>query len=232
MSTAAIRKSAVAGRAARGILSLPVECPVSPPLASHRGESDPGCSVGATVSARLCELMADLAHRCPSCLGREESDRHLRSTWFARRQAVYCPLIYGYMNYAAPGIGPLRSLSSRAGQSPGGRLARTLGAPEPAFAAGAPGRAGAWSPAPARLMSLPTGRPGSFPSRRPAQRARSLARRYASIAAWLGSRAEARPRHRKPPCAAAPQRLYPFQTEASAAVAPGLTTGNGRPRAG
>lgn len=90
-------------------------------------ERDPGSLVSPETGAEVFELFCQLASRSPANVG-QMNPIGILAHMAAEDDVALCPLIYGYVNYAAPGQGvPAIRFSNAPAHSSGGRPGSTLG---------------------------------------------------------------------------------------------------------
>lgn len=126
----------VAARAERAPVALslagPHACLTFLSIASAFGEppavADPDLLVSDAVGAQALDLMARLAARAPASV-REKNPIGILAHMAAQDDVALCPLIYGYVNYAAPSDAAARPIafSDAPRATPGGRPGSTLG---------------------------------------------------------------------------------------------------------
>jgi multiple sugar transport system substrate-binding protein len=89
-------------------------------------EADPERFVGEAAGAYALDLMADLAARTPDAV-RGFNPIGLLAHMAATEAVALCPLVYGYVNYAAPRSGKALAFADAPRAKPGGRPGSTLG---------------------------------------------------------------------------------------------------------
>ena len=95
-------------------------------FADPPAEADPERFIGEAAGPRVLDLMADLAARTPA------SVKHLNPIGLLGHMAAsdtvaLCPLVYGYVNYAAPASGQALAFAEAPRAEAGGRPGSTLG---------------------------------------------------------------------------------------------------------
>jgi multiple sugar transport system substrate-binding protein len=99
---------------------------VATAFAGPPAEADPERFVGEAVGLRVLDLMADLAARTPDAV-RDLNPIGLLGHMAAQDDVALCPLVYGYVNYAAPASGRAILFAEAPRAGPGGRPGSTLG---------------------------------------------------------------------------------------------------------
>jgi multiple sugar transport system substrate-binding protein len=99
---------------------------VATAFADPPAEADLECFVGEAVGLRVLDLMADLAARTPDAV-RDLNPIGLLGHMAAQDDVALCPLVYGYVNYAAPASGRAIAFAAAPRAEPGGRPGSTLG---------------------------------------------------------------------------------------------------------
>ncbi|WP_213979865.1 extracellular solute-binding protein [Sphingomonas sp. dw_22] len=89
-------------------------------------EADPERFVGDAVGPRVLDLMADLAARTPISV-KELNPIGLLGAMAGTNEVALCPLVYGYVNYAAPLAGQALRFADAPRAEAGGRAGSTLG---------------------------------------------------------------------------------------------------------
>jgi multiple sugar transport system substrate-binding protein len=89
-------------------------------------EKDANVLMSTDIGIAVYELMADLASRSPQSV-RALNPISILAHMAAHEDIVLCPLIYGYVNYAAPKSGHHICFHDAPRATPGGRLGSTLG---------------------------------------------------------------------------------------------------------
>ena len=113
---------AVAGRAACGAVLPSIAAALGEPPA----ERDPDLLVSPDMGRRVYEIMVELAMLGPQSV-RAKNPIGILGHMAGNDDVALCPLVYGYVNYAAPGSGrPLR-FSNAPRAIAGGRPGSTLG---------------------------------------------------------------------------------------------------------
>ncbi len=95
-------------------------------FADPPAEADPERFVGDAVGPRVLDLMADLAARTPASV-RHFNPIGLLGHMAANDDVALCPLVYGYVNYAAPASGRALAFADAPRAEAGGRPGSTLG---------------------------------------------------------------------------------------------------------
>lgn len=89
-------------------------------------ETDPEVLVSRHVGRPVYELMRDLANRSPRPV-RDRNPIGILDHMASNDDVVLCPLVYGYVNYAAPQTGHQVAFHDAPRRIPGGRPGSTLG---------------------------------------------------------------------------------------------------------
>lgn len=89
-------------------------------------EADPDVLVSSRTGAAVYDLMAELASLSPPVV-LEKNPIGILGHMAASDDVVLCPLVYGYVNYAAPTEGQPITFSDAPGRTAGGRPGSTLG---------------------------------------------------------------------------------------------------------
>lgn len=89
-------------------------------------ERDPDLLVSRKIGAEVYELMAELARRSPQTV-RDMNPIGILGHMASHDDVVLCPLVYGYVNYAAPKGGQPVAFHNAPRLRPGGRPGSTLG---------------------------------------------------------------------------------------------------------
>lgn len=89
-------------------------------------ETDPEVLVSRHVGRPVYELMRDLANRSPRSV-RDRNPIGILDHMASNDDVVLCPLVYGYVNYAAPQTGHQVAFHDAPRRIPGGRPGSTLG---------------------------------------------------------------------------------------------------------
>lgn len=89
-------------------------------------ETDPEVLVSRHVGRPVYELMRDLANRSPRSV-RDRNPIGILDHMASNDDVVLCPLVYGYVNYAAPQTGHQVVFHDAPRRVPGGRAGSTLG---------------------------------------------------------------------------------------------------------
>ncbi|HEX7850265.1 MAG TPA: extracellular solute-binding protein [Sphingomonas sp.] len=89
-------------------------------------DADPERFVGEAVGLRVLDLMADLAARTPDRV-RDLNPIGLLGHMAEHDDVALCPLVYGYVNYAAPASGRAIAFADAPRAEAGGRPGSTLG---------------------------------------------------------------------------------------------------------
>ena len=89
-------------------------------------EADPDTLVSSGSGKAVYELMLDLANRSPSSV-REKNPIGILQHMTSHDDVILCPLVYGYVNYAAPGQRRPIAFHNAPRQTMGGRPGSTLG---------------------------------------------------------------------------------------------------------
>ncbi|MDL2398238.1 carbohydrate ABC transporter substrate-binding protein [Rhizobium mayense] len=89
-------------------------------------EADLDILVSPATGKAVYDLMFDLAHRSPLS-AREKNPIGILQHMSSHDDVILCPLVYGYVNYAAPGHGRPIAFHNAPRQSVGGRPGSTLG---------------------------------------------------------------------------------------------------------
>ncbi|MBC9035087.1 extracellular solute-binding protein [Sphingomonas sp. JC676] len=95
-------------------------------FADPPAEANPERFVSEAVGPRVLDLMADLAARTPASV-KHLNPIGLLSHMAADDDVALCPLVYGYVNYAAPGAGRAITFADAPRAEAGGRPGSTLG---------------------------------------------------------------------------------------------------------
>jgi multiple sugar transport system substrate-binding protein len=89
-------------------------------------EADPDILVSAATGRAVYDLLVDLAGRSPSSV-REKNPIGILGHMATHDDVILCPLIYGYVNYAAPEQGQPIAFHNAPRQTANGRPGSTLG---------------------------------------------------------------------------------------------------------
>lgn len=89
-------------------------------------EADPDLLVSEATGKRVYELMRDLTSRSPASV-RNQNPIGILHHMAEQDDVVLCPLVYGYVNYAAPSRGRPIAFHNAPRQMSGGRPGSTLG---------------------------------------------------------------------------------------------------------
>ena len=89
-------------------------------------ETDPDLLVSTETGKAVYALMADLASRSPASV-RDKNPIGILAHMAGHDDVVLCPLIYGYVNYAAPSHGHAITFHNAPRNTAGGRPGSTLG---------------------------------------------------------------------------------------------------------
>lgn len=95
-------------------------------LGEPPAERDPDILVSAETGKRVYELLAELAALSPASVY-EKNPIGILGHMAANEDVILCPLIYGYVNYAAPKSGRALRFSDAPRAKRGGRPGSTLG---------------------------------------------------------------------------------------------------------
>ncbi|SOC35921.1 carbohydrate ABC transporter substrate-binding protein (CUT1 family) [Rhizobium subbaraonis] len=89
-------------------------------------ERDPDILVSVETGKRVYDLMSDLASRSPRSV-RDKNPIGILGHMAENDDVILCPLVYGYVNYAAPGSGHAITFHNAPRAVAGGRPGSTLG---------------------------------------------------------------------------------------------------------
>ncbi|MDE1997130.1 MAG: carbohydrate ABC transporter substrate-binding protein, partial [Rhizobiaceae bacterium] len=89
-------------------------------------ETDPDLLVSAETGRAVYDLMVELAGRSPLAV-RDKNPIGILGHMATHEDVILCPLIYGYVNYAAPEQGHAVAFHNAPRRAPGGRPGSTLG---------------------------------------------------------------------------------------------------------
>jgi multiple sugar transport system substrate-binding protein len=89
-------------------------------------EADPDILISPGTGKAVYDLMLDLANRSPLSV-REKNPIGILQHMASHDDVILCPLVYGYVNYAAPGQGRPIAFHNAPRQTMGGRPGSTLG---------------------------------------------------------------------------------------------------------
>ncbi|MDX3926429.1 MAG: extracellular solute-binding protein [Shinella sp.] len=95
-------------------------------LGDPPAERDADRLVSQATGRTVLALMTELAARSPACV-RQKNPIGILGHMAARDDVVLCPLVYGYVNYAAPSAGRALAFHDAPRAATGGRPGSTLG---------------------------------------------------------------------------------------------------------
>jgi len=95
-------------------------------LGEPPAERDPDLLVSPEVGRQVFELLVELAARSPASL-RDKNPIGILGHMASHDDVVLCPLVYGYVNYAAPSTGKAIRFSNAPRIASGGQPGSTLG---------------------------------------------------------------------------------------------------------